>query len=351
MKLLLTTLFAGCGCLLLIALAGIVAILFFIGFADGVEHSSNEDYSSGSHNIQLQQNVELVDLLIDGGCKEGEQFHEEDKTCGLLITCGTTEQCARWGDKLVAQLEEKYGSLTAEETVATEEETIVFVEYAVDLKNELLTTDAPVNDATLQYDSSLWYSYAWLIPEHARPEVTRFEVFDSGEKLAYIYLHDDLGVEWTLGINRNRIELASETMVTYLHEYAHLLSLRGTEADYFVTQAQCDSYYLEDSCFYEDAYLTAFYEQFYEANSYDYTTEYFISEYAMSTIFEDFAESFAHFVLSEQPDGDNVTQQKLLFFYQYEYLVQLRAEILARVATWLDRTVETIGLNCNVCNS
>ena len=338
---LVTMLLAGCGCFVLISIAAILLVFFFFGLADGETNSSEVQSSTGSA-YTLEEDVELVDLLIDGGCKTGEQFTEEDEACTLPITCDDITTCIQYGDTLVSKLETQYGSLTAEEAVATDEETTVLLEYDVDLDNEQLVTDFALADDVLEYDSSLWYSFAWLIPEHARTDITRFEVFESGDTLAYVYLHDDYGVEWTFGMNRNNIELASETMVTYIHEYAHLLSLRNTEVNYFVYEHECEDLYLDDSCFYMDSYVADFYRDFYASDTYDYTSDYFISDYAMSNVVEDFAESFAHFVLSPYEEGETMAAQKLAFFYNYEYLVNLRAEILGRVATWLDRTVEPL---------
>lgn len=67
--------------------------------------------------------------------------------------------------------------------------------------------------------------------------------------------------------------------------------------------------------------------------------DFYVSKYAMYSPEEDFSESFAHFVLTQTPKGDNVKEEKILFFYQFEELVQLRTEIIARTATWLIRSV------------
>lgn len=301
-----------------------------------------ESQSSKEGASYVDESVELVDLLIDGGCKEGEVFNEDDESCSLVIDCNSPEDCARWGDDLVVQLEETYGSLVLEETVATDYEGLdVLTKYDVDLDNEVLVTEDNITDETLEYHSSLWYGYAWLIPEYAREDMNKFEVFDSGDTLAHVYLHDEFGTEdWTLGMNRENLELASETMITYIHEFSHLLSLRDTEVDYYADANSCEHYYLDDTCYYEDAYIAYFYEQFYSNGLPEATLENYISDYAMTSIVEDFAESFAHFVLSPQPTGDTIVEQKILYFYQFEDLIQLRADILARAATWMDRTVE-----------
>ncbi|WP_419865888.1 putative zinc-binding metallopeptidase [Ureibacillus xyleni] len=96
--------------------------------------------------------------------------------------------------------------------------------------------------------------------------------------------------------------------------------------------------YLPDSgCFYKDAYLTSFYREFWEVPGSGDLHDFFVSEYARVSPEEDFAESFAHFVLTQTPEGNTVKDEKILYFYQFEELVQLRTKILSRVATWLVR--------------
>ena len=53
-----------------------------------------------------------------------------------------------------------------------------------------------------------------------------------------------------------------------------------------------------------------------------------MDDYAVTDISEDIAETWAFFVLSPRPQGDTMADQKLLFFYQYPELVQVRQHIL-----------------------
>lgn len=85
--------------------------------------------------------------------------------------------------------------------------------------------------------------------------MNKFEVFDSGSTLAYVTYHDDYAEEWILGMNRNNLELASETLVTYIHEFAHLLSLRNTEVDYYAYEKDCEGLYLDDRNFSTGCYM------------------------------------------------------------------------------------------------
>jgi hypothetical protein len=48
---------------------------------------------------------------------------------------------------------------------------------------------------------------------------------------------------------------------------------------------------------------------------------------------EDIAESWSFFILSPKPAGNTIAEQKILFFYNYSELVQLRNEILNNLCT------------------
>ncbi|MER1987580.1 MAG: putative zinc-binding metallopeptidase [Solibacillus sp.] len=325
-------------------------LAFIISLVTGCSLDDLDDYDQAvaddgeaiSKPLLADEELEFVELLIDGGCKDGEIFNEEDESCSVVIDCNG-EDCALWGDNLALELEENYGSLTEENSHIPDFDGLdVLVQYDVDLDEETIETDANVTQETIDQHASLWYSYAWLIPEYARTDMTKFEVFDSGDTLAHVYLHDDYDTDfWTLGMNRTDLEYASDTILTYIHEFAHLLSLRNTEVDYdaYADEALCEGVFFEDYCFYDNAYLADYYNQFYADGHPEENYENFISDYAMTSVIEDFAETFAHYVLSPTPEGDTIAEQKKLFFQQYNDLVELRANILGRTATWLDRTV------------
>lgn len=46
---------------------------------------------------------------------------------------------------------------------------------------------------------------------------------------------------------------------------------------------------------------------------------------------EDMAESWAFFVLGPEPAGDAIAEEKVLFFFHYSELVELREQILSNL--------------------
>jgi len=302
-----------------------------------VEASSVQEVSE-EEILELETSSDEIELL--SVCYSNEIYLANENTCALTIECDDYSSCIEWGDQVIANLEADYGSLVYEESVATGNEGIMLLaSYNIDQEGKRLYTEQGVSNEVLEYHSNLWNSFSWLIPKHYRKEINRFEVFESGDTLAYVTLNDRRGAYWTLGMNNKDIELASETLVTYLHEYAHFVSLNQSQIDYWVPEEQCNSLFLKDSgCFYKEAYLNDFYKRFWENGGHGRVVDHYVSKYAMYSPEEDFAESFAHFILTKSPNGQNVVEEKLLFFYEYEELVQLRTEILSRTATWLVRS-------------
>ena len=60
-------------------------------------------------------------------------------------------------------------------------------------------------------------------------------------------------------------------------------------------------------------------------------SDQFLTEYAATSPEEDIAESWAFFILSPKPEQNSIANEKILFFYEYSELVQLRQEILTRL--------------------
>ena len=80
---------------------------------DDYDQAVADDGEAISKPLLADEELEFVELLIDGSCKDGEVFNEEDESCSVVIDCNG-EDYALWGDNLALELEENYGSLTEE---------------------------------------------------------------------------------------------------------------------------------------------------------------------------------------------------------------------------------------------
>ena len=198
------------------------------------------------------------------------------------------------------------------------------------------------------YDAVESYVYAALPPD-AGGLVTRLELFvtpDTAEDPSdgTASTNED-GATWTLSVDYGEGEHAvvehdaSEQAVfdeTIAHEIAHVLSLNDSQ----MTDDDTLGTYTDESGSYTvTAYLNQFYQRFWKSRYPDWKTQSgsdpatdrydgnptgFVSEYAATDPSEDFAESFAYFVLQPKPTGSSDKARKLQFFYAFPDLVKDR---------------------------
>ncbi|CAN5460236.1 hypothetical protein BH10ACT7_BH10ACT7_17920 [soil metagenome] len=180
--------------------------------------------------------------------------------------------------------------------------------------------------------------------DFAAEVMTQYRVGDApdSDTLAYVYQDDDPEY-WVLAANLATSEDPTQLIATLIHEYAHILTLDTTEV---VPGHSCPGLLLDEGCATEVSMIQAFTDQFWTqygdaapdaTNSdsdvaYDFYLEHeddFVSDYAATNVVEDIAESFMTFVLEDEPSGDSVVAQKLLFFWGYPQMVVIRERIRA----------------------
>jgi len=221
----------------------------------------------------------------------------------------------------------------------------------------------------------LFDMYVSITPKQILDEVAYFEIatddygglisaetgrggWDGDLREKYYLIVDPLDMAPTGSINE---QWHKSTMI---HENAHILSLgssqsnndwipgdtSNTELVEIVQEkaADCAPNYYDDvsGCMKSNSYLNKFFQKFwvdiypsfkwfYEFDDYDkfedhndlfyqkYKTQ-FVTWYAATNPDEDFAESFTVFVLKEKPTKSTITDQKILFFYDFSELVEMR---------------------------
>lgn len=216
---------------------------------------------------------------------------------------------------------------------------------------------------------ALWQLFAALIPPEARPQLREFHVFTDGpeEVLAYVEQTIEDPYTWALSVDVRDTTDFGDLTLTMLHEYGHLFSLNSAQVPpnlqvfenpndseiYARAAAQCQTYFTGEGCATAEAYIYHFFLRFWETHYseweeiqhiedddvyydeldafYQRYADEFISDYAATNPEEDFAESWAYFLVRPMPDGNTVVDEKLRFFYEYPALVRLRREIIARL--------------------
>jgi hypothetical protein len=215
----------------------------------------------------------------------------------------------------------------------------------------------------------IWDYFRAIIPAEQRSFLTEFIIITDGNRnlLAAVSQTEDAPDKWALLVDIADTKNAHELTYTMIHEFGHLLTLGPAQvvpslaifkdpkdsSTYFQELAACFTYFPGEGCSNPGSYIDEFYNRFWldiydEWNKIEFErdeAEYienmeafylkyedrFVTDYSVTRPVEDIAESFTFFILSPMPDGDTIAEQKILFFYDFPELVELRKEILKNV--------------------
>jgi hypothetical protein len=217
---------------------------------------------------------------------------------------------------------------------------------------------------------AIWNYFASIIPSTKREFVSEFSIFTDGRgnHLAAVSPKFLDLEQWSLQVDILDAENYYDLTYTLLHEQGHLLTLNAeqvppSEAIFQFPDnetvrkqeaAACQQYFTGEGCSKPDSYMDEFFTRFWQERLYeeweqidlekdkdtraallkDFYRMYqdqFLSRYASSSPVEDIAESWSFFVLSPKPESNSIANEKILFFYEYPEMVELRMQILQQV--------------------
>lgn len=296
---------------------------------------------------------DYYEYAADSGeqCLDGEQYDEEYGVCYFDFYCESEEEC-----KVV---DEQYGQVI--ESLAEVYRDSDFEHHTHGQQISDLS-DTAVEGNEVEVISNL---LSQMLPSQHRSRIAEVVAESDGVDgiLAYVESTSTDGSEWKLAFDpvdsftsRGTYKNPRELVATLIHEYAHILSLNESQVTHIapeieVVECSESEVVLDEGCAYGDAYLTQFigrywdidlqeraHQAYADGNEEDFAYELyqakqndFVTEYAATNPVEDFAESFAFFVTQESPVGDTVGEQKMLFFYDYDELVELRRHMRSGV--------------------
>jgi hypothetical protein len=232
----------------------------------------------------------------------------------------------------------------------------------------------PVPDSLAVYQDddagqqAIWRFVIEVIPADQRAAIAEFEVFTDGVNgaLGAVEQTDDPRL-WRLEVDLIDSRSFPDLSTTLLHELGHLLTLNEAQVQtdprvfenpadeqiYRQAEAACSTFFTPQGCSRPGSYLNSFYERFWadiyeewqaiqeveDHESYGDRQEAFyqehavrfVSSYAANSPTEDIAETFLYFVFTAEPSDLTAAGQKILFFYEYPELVDLRLRILERL--------------------
>ncbi len=227
---------------------------------------------------------------------------------------------------------------------------------------------APENLLSLQDDIEshirIWDYFISIIPAERRIPLTEYRIFSdgSGNKAGYNEIRwtaTNAGdaETWALEIDLADFQDLKSVNDVLVHEFGHMLTLNGRQIDIRTVSAQCQFYADDSHCSFEDSYINRFFDRFWKGKLYDewktitsqadksaiknglasfYQAhiQSFVRDYAATDPREDIADSWTYFVMTPKPTGNTVAKQKMLFFYSFPELINLRAEIRSRICKY-----------------
>ncbi|MDN9008508.1 hypothetical protein [Brevibacillus laterosporus] len=218
----------------------------------------------------------------------------------------------------------------------------------------------------------MWNFYKALVPKEQRKQLAEFTVMTDGKQhiLANLIQSEGSSTKWRLEMDALDFRKADPQLVKELiHETAHLISLGEDQMQSYIehdkpkaqsSQSQpknnvkCASLHVNEGCTKKDSYLNTFYQQFWsmyekewkqtnvenDASAkrvfYDAYHQEFVSEYAITNVAEDWAETFTMFTLHDFSQNETTSESQQKFakmksLYAYSELVKVRTEILYHV--------------------
>jgi len=200
---------------------------------------------------------------------------------------------------------------------------------------------------------AIWELFTTIIPAEQRQMVDEYIIFTDGthDLLAAVEQEEYKPDKWSLEVDIIDAKDRKALAATLLHEFAHLVTLN-------INQSEPDSYvcavdYVNPGCGQPNSYVDLFYRRFWvdifdewsainaiqndderdqklEEFYFDHQSQ-FLTEYATTDTSEDIAESWAYFILVPPPTGDTTASKKIMFFYEFPELAQLRDQITTRL--------------------
>jgi hypothetical protein len=253
-----------------------------------------------------------------------------------------------------------------------DEEEIILVTYTVsgdELLYPEINPDVPARWQKWQQNTAahenIWRYYAALIPARERTNLNEFIIYTDGkdEGLAAVSQSLTDPTRWDLMVDIVDAEEPQNLTFTLVHEFGHLLTLNADQVEpnwqvfnnpddpdiFYEESLSCPNYFVYEGCTNPNSYMNLFFEQFWyeiypeweeidleedDDRYYELLDDFyyryedrFITDYAATNPEEDIAESFSYFILTEAPSGESIAEQKVLFFYQFPELIQLREQI------------------------
>lgn len=192
--------------------------------------------------------------------------------------------------------------------------------------------------------------------------LVEFSVFSDGKDnvLAFVSQTEEDLEKWYLAVDfldssdeNGDVLKEKELIYTLIHEFGHLMTLNADQLNIYSDMNSCDAYFPGEGCSNDESYINLFFQKFWQGVVYDEfvdegldyfntdgvyefyqnNSDQFVTDYAATNPAEDIAESWTYYVLQKKPEGsERISDQKILFFYDFPELVSKRKDIRSGIA-------------------
>lgn len=251
---------------------------------------------------------------------------------------------------------DKYLGVHKLEWNLSEREEKVLAAYRIEETGNLVLYPESLNIEETEWTEeqlrAIWSEVLDILPEEASKQFQQLVLATDGAEgmASYVRNLNETGTRWELTIDPANLDDRDYFVDTIIHEYFHYVTLNSEQVTYTNEQTM-DTYNQEGMVFRPGSYLDDFYQAFWKDYIHDRRinqagvgfflrhNDDFLNSYAASIPSEDICESFVAFVRRDEVAGEKVWEKKVLFFYDYPELVELRATLRAQLG--LDKLQKT----------
>ncbi|MEM1312780.1 MAG: putative zinc-binding metallopeptidase [Patescibacteria group bacterium] len=277
-------------------------------------------------------------VVSEKSCTQYEIYIESKKSCRL--ECETPENCKEKQDLINQELEERLSLYVSK--------SYLVLKNLEDLKSGNLYPSSYLYDqgqfihnSGVHEDQNLYLLklVTDIVPEEYLGKSLNEVVFyndQASEFLASVLPAPDYKSS-TLNINTKIFKSSTFVIISSIvHELMHIID--HTEARPAYNDKDCNGVFINYGCYEGQSLKNQFYEEFYKRGYDDRNS--FVSEYAMTNISEDLAESFRVFVTSSLETESKIAKQKVDFFKDKNKFVSLKKDIIDSHGTLLRQRVK-----------
>ena len=223
--------------------------------------------------------------------------------------------------------------------------------------------------------AAIWDYFAALIPLDQRSFMAHYVVFTDGKDniLASVAQSSSSPNEWDLSVDIIDTSNPKDLTFTLIHEFGHLLTLNPdqvtpsqaifdqpeSDSVYDKETQACSNYFPGEGCSHDNSYINLFVNRFWDEiydewseidviededtyydsldSFYEKYDDQFVTDYAPTSPAEDVAESWSYFILKAKPANRTIANQKVLFFYEFPELIELRKQIAQNLCDQLEK--------------